>query len=109
MYTAGPTLTSGHDIMTSDSLEAQAGQVLIVGFPAGPLPTALADRASGKALGGFILFRRNLVRQGGEQLAPRELAAQNAALIAASPDELPPIIAIDQEGGRVARLKAPLL
>jgi beta-N-acetylhexosaminidase len=104
--------------MTSDSLAALAGQVLIAGFPAGTLPDTLRDLAARGALGGFILFRRNLTRalapdHAGtaqlEQLPPAEIAAQHAALIAACPSELPPIIAIDQEGGRVARLKAPVL
>lgn len=104
--------------MTSDSLAALAGQVLIAGYPAGALPDALRDLAGRGELGGFILFRRNLTRaiaraHGGapqlEQLPLAEIAAQHAALIAACPGELPPIIAIDQEGGRVARLKAPVL
>jgi beta-N-acetylhexosaminidase len=104
--------------MTSDSLSVLAGQVLIVGFPAGTLPDTLRDLAGRGALGGFILFRRNLTRalapdHAGvtqlEQLPLAEIAAQHAALIAACPSELPPIIAIDQEGGRVARLKAPVL
>lgn len=108
MYTAGPTLTSGLAIMTSDSLSALAGQVLVVGFPAGPLPQSLAELAGQGALGGFILFRRNLTLEN-VQLPLAEIAAQHAALIAACPRELPPVIAIDQEGGRVARLKAPVL
>jgi beta-N-acetylhexosaminidase len=102
--------------MTSDSLAALAGQVLIAGFPAGPLPDSLAALASRNALGGFILFRRNVVTAGSEQLGPAQIASQHAALIDAcrdggprGADFIPPIIAIDQEGGRVARLKAPVL
>jgi beta-N-acetylhexosaminidase len=105
--------------MTSDSLAALAGQVLIVGFPAGPLPDNLAGLAGRDAVGGFILFRRNLVAGGSvgaapleraaEQLSLDQIAAQHAALIGACSGSVPPIIAIDQEGGRVARLKAPVL
>jgi beta-N-acetylhexosaminidase len=105
--------------MTSDSLAALAGQVLIVGFPAGPLPDSLARLASQNAIGGFILFRRNLVTGGSdgtaplqrsaEQLSLAQIADQHAALIDACRSPLPPLIAIDQEGGRVARLKAPVL
>jgi len=95
--------------MTSDSLAALAGQVLIVGFPAGPLPDSLVGLARRDAIGGFILFRRNLVSAATGQLSLAEIAAQHAALIGACTGPLPPVIAIDQEGGRVARLKAPVL
>ena len=37
-----------------------AGQVLIAGFPAGPVPESLATMARAGDLGGFILFKRNL-------------------------------------------------
>lgn len=94
--------------MPSDLLHALAGQVLVAGFPAGPLPDALRELADRGAIGGFILFGRNLTR-GADQLPIAAIAAQHAALIAACRDALPPIIAIDQEGGRVARLKAPVL
>jgi len=50
-------------------------------------------------LGGVILFPPNLG-------APKEILKLTQGLQKASPD-LPVIISIDQEGGRVARLKAP--
>jgi len=53
-------------------------------------------------LGGFILFRRNL-----RSLA--EVAEQNALLRSLAPDEPPLWIAVDQEGGRVARLEPPFV
>jgi beta-N-acetylhexosaminidase len=53
-------------------------------------------------LGGIILFRRNL-----------DNVHQSSALIARfagqSPSDLPLLVAVDQEGGRVARLGAPVL
>jgi beta-N-acetylhexosaminidase len=38
-----------------------------------------------------------------------EVAALTERFVAAAPQDLPPLIAIDQEGGRVARLGAPVL
>ncbi|MDQ3035447.1 MAG: beta-N-acetylhexosaminidase [Myxococcota bacterium] len=87
--------------MTS-SLQRIAGRVLIAGIPARALPAPLAVLARAGALGGIILFKRNLGS-----------LAENAATIAALHDAWAegdvPLIAIDQEGGRVARLGAPLL
>lgn len=82
-----------------------AGQVLIAGFPAGPLPESLAGMARTGDLGGFILFRRNLPAV--DSLA--EVATLTRGLRALCPAEVPPWIAVDQEGGRVARLGSPLL
>ncbi len=54
------------------------------------------------ALGGFTLFRRNITGD------LNQLRVRNAALHAASPRPL--VLAIDQEGGRVARLReAPIV
>lgn len=59
----------------------------------------LASLAREFGLGGVILFARNVVEP--EQVA--ELAYESARLV---PD-LPLWVSVDQEGGRVARLKAP--
>ena len=88
--------------MTQLDIGVCAGQVLVAGFPAGEPPADLLGLAGQGALGGFILFKRNLG-------APEEVARQNARLIAACPPDLPPWIALDQEGGRVARLGPPVL
>lgn len=79
-----------------------AGQVLIAGFGAGEPPPELLRMAAAGSLGGFILFRRNL----GE---PGEVAGLAARLHAAVPEDLPAWLGVDQEGGRVARLGAPVL
>ena len=88
--------------MIALTLPRLAGQALVAGFPAGPPPPQLLDAASRGELGGFILFRRNL----GEPAAVAELTAQ---LVASCPAELPPWIGVDQEGGRVQRLGAPIV
>jgi beta-N-acetylhexosaminidase len=52
---------------------------------------------------GAILFKRNLTGD------PRQAAELNATLRDTAPSDLPPMIAVDQEGGRVARLGPPAL
>lgn len=95
--------------MIPESLSALAGQVLLAGFPEGPLPDGLRDLSQRGELGGFILFRRNLFATSPD--AVERISEQNAELIAACSigSAPPPVIAIDQEGGRVQRLSAPVL
>ena len=69
------------------------------GSTAAALPIELRSLAREFGLGGVILFARNIVEP--EQVA--ELAYEAARLV----PELPAWVSVDQEGGRVARLKAP--
>ncbi|MBX3271193.1 MAG: beta-N-acetylhexosaminidase [Sandaracinaceae bacterium] len=78
-----------------------AGQVLLAGYPAGGPPAALVDALAADALAGVILFKRNTAA------GPEDVAAQVARLAEASART--PLVAIDQEGGRVQRLRAPVL
>jgi beta-N-acetylhexosaminidase len=79
-----------------------AGQLICGGF-AGPTPSATFQAALKRGeRGGAVLFRRNIE-------SPEGVLELNRAIAAATPDDLPPLIAVDQEGGRVARLRAPLL
>ena len=80
-------------------LRRQIGQLLIAGFNGAALPIELKSLARDFGLGGVILFARNIVEP--EQVA--ELAFDAAHLVT----DLPPWVSVDQEGGRVARLKAP--
>ena len=75
----------------------QPGQLLFVGTA---LPKDLGRLVGQGRIGGVILFSRNI--SGPEQV--RDLIR---ALHAAAPPEVPLLVAIDQEGGRVQRLKAP--
>ena len=90
------------------------GQLLWVGFPSTTLPPALAARLDAGQVGATILFKRNLsieIAPGSE--LPQEvidldaLAALNASLHRAAPDGTPALIAVDQEGGLVQRVRAP--
>jgi beta-N-acetylhexosaminidase len=80
-------------------LRRQIGQLLIAGFGGQALPIELKSLAREFGLGGVILFARNIAEP--EQVA--ELGYEAARLL---PD-LPLWVSVDQEGGRVARLKAP--
>ncbi len=75
------------------------GQCFMVGFAGREPSGALRDLAREVDLGGVILFDRNL---GGLE----DLVTLAAALRALWP-AAPPLIAVDQEGGRVARLGPP--
>jgi beta-N-acetylhexosaminidase len=85
--------------MSPSALRRQVGQLLIAGFDGHQVPVELKALAREFGLGGVILFARNVAEP--EQVA--ELCYEAAGL---TPD-LPPWVSVDQEGGRVARLKAP--
>jgi beta-N-acetylhexosaminidase len=75
------------------------GQFLIGSMPGTTLPVELRSLAREFDLGGVIFFSRNI--EAPEQVA--EVSAECEAL----GRELPAWVSVDQEGGRVARLKAP--
>ncbi len=81
------------------ALRHQIGQLLIAGFDGHQVPVELRALAREFGLGGVILFGRNVA----EPLQVAELSFEASRLV---PD-LPPWVSVDQEGGRVARLKAP--
>ena len=87
------------------SLENTCGQLIVAGFSGTRLPDTIRGDLARGALGGIILFKRNLTS---DVLAVSELT--RAAAAAARESGLgPTLIAIDQEGGRVARLGAPVV
>lgn len=75
------------------------GQLILAGFDGTALPASVEQSLKEETLGGVILFRRNL-----------EDIEQIAALTQSVYDAAPtlPFVAIDQEGGPVQRIKAPL-
>jgi beta-N-acetylhexosaminidase len=75
------------------------GQFLIGSMPGTTIPVELRSLAKEFDLGGVILFSRNI--EAPEQVA--ELAAESEALGRVTPAW----VSVDQEGGRVARLKEP--
>ena len=85
--------------VSPSGLRKQIGQLLIAGFNGSQVSPELRSLARDFSLGGVILFARNVVEP--EQVA--ELAHEASRL---TPD-IPTWVSIDQEGGRVARLKSP--
>ncbi len=85
--------------MSPRALRRQIGQLLIAGFNGHQPSVELKSLAREFGLGGVILFARNVVEPG--QIA--ELCHEASRL---TPDT-PAWVSVDQEGGRVARFKAP--
>ena len=79
---------------------AQPGQLLFCGFDGTEMPDDLARLIAAGRVGGVILFARNLE-------SPSQVRSLTAALRARAPDDAPLLVAIDQEGGRVQRLREP--
>src|SRR5580658_10383976 len=79
------------------------GQILIGGFYGTELPSSYANALRAGERGGAVLFKRNL----GDELG--SVARLNAEIAKACEEGLPALIGVDQEGGRVARLGAPVL
>src|ERR671918_440337 len=85
--------------MSLRDIRRHAGQLAIAGFAGHSIPADLRALAREFDLGGIILFARNV--ESPEQVAEVAREAQSLA------GELPLWVSVDQEGGRVARLKAP--
>jgi len=88
--------------ITSFTPEQSAGQRLMVGFDGTEFNPELEFLIDTLKVGGIILFSRNLIDPG--QIKNLCLSMQSYARFSGQP---PLLIAIDQEGGRVARLKDP--
>ncbi len=78
----------------------QPGQLLFAGFEGLELSEDLARLIAAGRIGGVVLFARNI----GD---PEQIRNLNAALHASAPEGAPLLIAIDQEGGRIQRLRDP--
>lgn len=74
------------------------GQLFLLGFPGLEVSAASQELLKKEKAGGAILFKRNV-----ESL--EQVVALNAALVELGDDERPMLISVDQEGGRVARLR----
>jgi len=76
------------------------GQLLFVGFHGLEVPPDLRARISEGRIGGVILFKRNIGDPGQVRRLVRDLHAL-------APADAPLTVALDQEGGRVQRLRDP--
>src|SRR5215468_7137836 len=84
------------------------GQLLWIGF-SGPVSPALRQRLERGEAGATILFKRNLpIAAGPEELCDLDaLVELTRDLHRNAPDGTPALIAIDQEGGAVQRVREP--
>jgi len=85
--------------VTLRDIRRHVGQLAIVGFDGHTVPNDLKALAREFDLGGVIFFARNV--ESPEQVA--DLSREAQALV----QELPLWVSVDQEGGRVVRLKRP--
>ncbi|GAB4530195.1 MAG: glycoside hydrolase family 3 protein [Roseibium sp.] len=83
-------------------LEQKIGQMILVGFlgnnPGHPGFQRVRQQLQAGKIGGALYLGRNLESRD-------TVRRMNAALTSVAPDDRPPLIAIDQEGGAVQRLK----
>src|SRR4051812_5639122 len=87
--------------MTASDLARDCGQLISVGFEGHSASPDLLRRVADGEVGGVMLFRPNIAN-------PGQVAALVAALRRAAPADRPLIVSVDQEGGLVQRLRAPL-
>jgi beta-N-acetylhexosaminidase len=85
--------------MSLRDVRRRAGQLALAGFAGHSIPSDLRMLAREFDLGGVIFFARNV--ESPEQVAELSREAQSLA------SGIPLWVSVDQEGGRVARLKAP--
>ena len=83
-------------------LDTRIGRVFMAGMPGPYLDTDTAALIRDYCIGGIILFKRNI-------LTPVQLAelCKNLQETAMEYHGIPLLLAVDQEGGRVARLRDP--
>ena len=90
---------ASYNVNVPSGIRRDIGQLLIGSFPGTTIPPELRSLAREFQLGGVTLFARNI--EAPEQVAELSYDLQSLAA------DLPLWISVDQEGGRVARLKAP--
>jgi len=84
--------------LDKDALKAQLGQLFVFGFPGTELDDESKRLLTETKASGVILFSRNI-----ESL--EQVVALNQSIVALGDEVHPPLISVDQEGGRVARLR----
>jgi beta-N-acetylhexosaminidase len=100
LYDGEVTRTGASAGQLPATLARMCGQLLCVGFDGPSAPPELLGRIARSEVGSVILFRPNVVE-------PAQLGALVTSLRAAAPPELPLLVAADQEGGLVQRIRAP--
>ncbi|MEN9578856.1 MAG: hypothetical protein RJA70_1865 [Pseudomonadota bacterium] len=94
------------------TLEQLCGQLLVVGFAGHTVSPSIASQLRRRALGGLILFSRNLPQLGkATSFAQYEAAWRLCRELADLAEEggFTPFLGVDQEGGRVRRIREGVL
>lgn len=91
------------DAMLADmTLEEKVGQLMVVGFDGSKVSSNAVDMIKHKHIGGIIYFDRNM--ESPKQVA--ELSNSLQQIAAESKNQLPLMIAVDQEGGDILRMRS---
>ncbi|HET7178102.1 MAG TPA: glycoside hydrolase family 3 protein [Chryseosolibacter sp.] len=87
------------DAQTTDSLDIKIGQMLLIGFPGPEVDAKVLEEVRTGKVGSIILFEKNI--------PPRNsfIALKKITWTYQQAAPIPLLIGIDQEGGRVNRLK----
>lgn len=94
--------------MTSQDLHRDVGQTLWLGFHGTEPPRDFLDAIAGGDVGAVLWFGRNLVRRADDSIDLEAIVRANQAFHdAAASGAPPPLISLDQEGGRVQRIREP--
>jgi beta-N-acetylhexosaminidase len=96
---SGFSRTKFYNAVVPGNIRRDIGQLLIGSVPGTTITAEIRSLAREFSLGGVILFARNI--EAPEQVAELSIDVQTLA------GDLPLWVSVDQEGGRVARLKAP--
>lgn len=91
------------DTLLADmTLEEKVGQLMVVGFYGKEVSSEAIDMIKNKHIGGMIYFDRNM--ESPKQVAELSNTLQQTA--AESKNQLPLMIAVDQEGGDILRMRS---
>lgn len=87
------------EILSRMSIDDKVGQLLLVGFPQDKLDSKLTAHINQNHVGSFLIFKRNIT-------SIEQLKVLNSNLVDHSLKHfrIPPLMAIDQEGGNVTRI-----
>ncbi len=85
---------------SSADRKRRAGQRMVIGISGASVTAEEREWIKACQPGGFVLFGRNVEE-------PAQVLELNRELASLLPKDLPPIRCVDQEGGRVQRVKAP--
>jgi beta-N-acetylhexosaminidase len=94
-------------------MNSDIGQLLWIGFAGATAPASVISRLQRGAAGATVLFKRNLVYTKVPGPVPQEVTDLDAletlvrALHVRAPDGTAALVAVDQEGGLVQRVRAP--